>query len=177
MTLVKGWENIWYLEIFGFNFVVMVIRWHLVILNSMGQALDHIQSLLRSSWRIWCFWGELIWWWRIQSFAKRRMPEEIQSDIVNVKYHLRIYSKNSIRKKVINVLYCIQYQPQKSCHHIQFWGIFSLIEYLEYVQNENIPQNWIWWQDFWGWYWIQYNTLMTFFSNRILVISPYMVSR
>ncbi len=29
-------------------------------------------------------------------------------------------------------------------------------------------QNRIWWQEFWGWYWIQYNTLMTFFLIEYL---------
>ncbi len=27
---------------------------------------------------------------------------------------------------------------------------------------KNVPQNQIWWQEFWGWCWIQYKTLMTF---------------
>ncbi len=30
------------------------------------------------------------------------------------------------------------------------------------------PKNRIWWLEFWGWYWIQYNILMTFFLIEFL---------
>ncbi len=42
LTLIK--ENIWFWEIFGFNFV-MLIRLHLFLLKSMNQSFDHIEFI------------------------------------------------------------------------------------------------------------------------------------